>query len=129
PTLSVPTRARSFLSRVRKLGRPNGPEDREGAAASLDRRQEHGKVGQVGGLRCNQEGAPIFVTDVPPDTATGHAADQITDFRTHSGPCATTGLPAPIEPEALAMPPDHGCGFDQYHRIDDPGPDPVEQHP
>src|SRR5262249_11144006 len=84
------------------------PENREGAAASLDRRQEDGKVGQVGGLRCiiqrlespkrypvqrrnqmkliafpligvatlagvvaftapavNQDGPPIFVTDIP----------------------------------------------------------------
>ena len=27
------------------------------------------------------------------------------------------------------MPRDHGCGLDQYHRVDDLGPNPIEQHP
>src|SRR5262245_38771456 len=72
---------------------------------------------------------PVNARRTPQRVGVAHAADQITDFRTDPRPSRTTGSPAPIEPEAPAMPLDHGCGFDQYHRIDDPGPDPVEQHP
>ena len=32
-------------------------------------------------------------------------------------------------PKALAMPLDHGRRLDQYHRVDDLRPNPVEPHP
>jgi len=36
---------------------------------------------------------------------------------------------APMVPKALAMPLDHGRRLDQYHRVDDLRPNPVEPHP
>src|SRR5262245_3308324 len=73
--------------------------------------------------------SPVNARRTPQRVGVTHAADQITDFWTDPGPSRTTGSPAPIELEALAMPLDHGCGLDQHHRVDDLGPDSVEQHP
>src|SRR2546430_8575267 len=75
------------------------------------------------------EQLPVNAWGTPQRVGVAHAADQITDFWTDPGPSRTPRSPAPIEPEALAMPLDHGCGLDQYDRVDDLGPDPVEQHP
>jgi hypothetical protein len=33
-----------------------------------------------------------------------------------------------VEPEPVAMPLHNGCRLDQYHRIDDLRPNPVEPH-
>jgi len=34
-----------------------------------------------------------------------------------------------LEPEAFAMPLDHGCGFDQHHGVEDLWQNPVKPHP
>src|SRR5258708_12521902 len=56
-------------------------------------------------------------------------ADQITDFRAHLGPCPTARSPAPVEQEALTMPLDHCCRFEQHHGVEDRRPNPVKSTP
>jgi hypothetical protein len=58
-----------------------------------------------------------------------HAANQITDVCADLGSSRTARSPPPKEPEALAVPLDHGGRLDQYHRVDDLWPNPVEPHP
>src|SRR5712692_11763492 len=72
---------------------------------------------------------PVDAGRPPQRVGLAHAADQSTDFCADLGSSRTARSPPPIEPEALAMPLDHGCRLDQYHRVDDLRPNPVEPHP
>jgi hypothetical protein len=60
-----------------------------------------------------------------------HLADLRTDVSAQLGPSRPAGprSPPPIEPEALAVPLDHGVWPDQHHGVQGLWPKPVKAYP
>jgi hypothetical protein len=115
------------------------PERRSGDYKLVDRRNigqvvaQKGPPGRGGDLRTPRHSAPncgladrdaeleqlaVDAGRPPQRVGFAHAADQITDVCADLGPARTARSPPPKEPEALAVPLDHGGRLDQYHRVD-----------
>src|SRR6266851_1256010 len=117
-----PTRAKSSgsetLLRIRSL-----------AGCTIDTHESSFRKRHLADLDAELQQFPVDAGRPPQRVGFAHAADQITDFCADLGSSRTARSPPPKEPEALAMPLDHGGRLDQYHRVDDLRPNPVEPHP
>jgi hypothetical protein len=80
-------------------------------------------------LDAKLEQFPVDAGRSPQWVVLAHAADQSADFCADLRSSRTARSPSPVELEALAMPLDHGRRLDQYHRVNDLRPNPVEPHP
>src|SRR6516165_9891387 len=63
----------------------------------------------------------------PKRVCDAHLANKLTNLSWGSWPTAPESrFPAPVSPKAVAMPPDHGVGFDDLQRIQDAGNQGIE---
>ncbi len=87
--------------------------------------------GRLADLNAELENLAMDPRCTPQRVGCTHLPDQLTNLAMYfrSSGAAGSRAPAPVKAEALTVPLDHGCRFDQQHGSQAPWPQPIEPDP